>query len=208
MKKFLFLLLLIFIFLFVVQSAYSQSEVPHQPPPKPTPDKFIDIEKFFTASGLMGDAAAKKGTTFVQLLEDWRENCHSPPVCIKILYTPGHEKKWAGVYWQNKADNWGDLPGEDFSKSGYKRVTFSARGEKGVEIVEFKAGGINTPGKSNRDSFEVSTGKIYLEKDWKQYSIDLHGKNLSSVIGGFSWVASQSANPNGLAFYLDDIRYE
>jgi hypothetical protein len=165
----------------------------------------FDIWGKFVASGWMGDG--EKGTKYVQLFEAWRDNPHSAPICIKIVYRPG-PTGWAGIYWQNKPNNWGDFRGEDFSRAGYKKLTFCARGENGGEIVEFKAGGINAPGKDYRDSFEVSLGKVILEKTWKQYTMNLEAEDLSSVIGGFCWVASRSANPDGLTFYIDDVYYD
>ena len=202
MKKFWLTLISFFVIgILMYSNGYSQRG-PHVPL-HPSPIKTFDVAKFFTASGWMG------GTKFIQLFEGWRENPHSKPVCIKVVYTPGREGEgWGGIYWQNKPDNWGDMPGEDFSRKGYRIITFWARGERGIEIVEFKAGGIKPEGKKYSDSFEVSTGKVYLEKDWKKYTIDLEGTNLSSVIGGFCWVASHSANPNGLTFYVDDIQFE
>lgn len=164
----------------------------------------FDIWVKFVASGWMGDGG--EGTRYVKLFEAWRENTHSDPVCIKIVYLLG-PKGWAGIYWQNKPNSWGDKPGTNLQKMGYKKLTFWARGENGGEVVEFKAGGINVPGKPYKDSFEVSSGKIVLENTWKQYTLDLEGKDLSSVIGGFCWVASRAANPEGLTFYLDDIYY-
>ena len=170
-----------------------------------SPKPLFDIAARFTASGSMGDG--EQGTKFIQLMEAWKDKPHSAPACIKVVYSPG-PNGWGGIYWQNKPDNWGDKPGEDFSHAGYKKLTFWARGETGDELIEFKAGGINAPGKQYRDSFEISAGKIQLEKEWKQYTLDLERKNLSSVIGGFCWVAAKCANPNGATFYLDDIGYE
>ncbi len=165
----------------------------------------LDVWAKFVASGWMGDG--ELGTKYIQLFEACKENPHSVPICIKIVYKPG-PKGWGGIYWQNKADNWGDFKGEDFSRARYKKITFWARGEKGGEVVEFKAGGINAPGKKYRDSFEVILGKVVLESNWRRYTLNLEGKDLSSVIGGFCWVASGSSNPDGLTFYLDDIYYE
>ena len=91
---------------------------------------------------------------------------------------------------------------------GAKNITFWARGEKGGEIVEFKAGGIRDSKKIYRDSFEFSTNNIILSDNWKRYEIDLARQDLSHVIGAFAWVATKDANPQGLVFYLDDIRYE
>ncbi|NIM13974.1 MAG: hypothetical protein GTO45_18165 [Candidatus Aminicenantes bacterium] len=166
----------------------------------------LDVWAKFTAAGWMGDG--EYGEKYIQLAEAWKENPHSAPLCIRITYTPGPKKGWAGIYWQNEPDNWGDEPGDNLQKIGYKKLTFWARGENGGEVVEFKAGGINAPGKAYRDSFEVNLGKVVLEKTWKQFTIDLEGQDLSSVIGGFCWVASRAANPKGLTFYLDDIYYK
>lgn len=165
----------------------------------------FDIGAKFYASGWMGDG--EYGTRYIQLIEGWKENPHSPPICIKIVYTPG-PNGWGGIYWQNKPDNWGDKPGENLRSVGYSKLTFWARGEEGGEIVEFKTGGIAVSGKEHKDSFEVEMGKIILENKWEKYTIDLEGQDLSSVIGGFCWVANRSGNPNGLTFYLDDIHFE
>jgi hypothetical protein len=165
----------------------------------------FDVGARFYASGFMGDG--ESGTNYVQLIEACKTKPHSPPYCIKTTYTPG-PKKWAGIYWQNKPNNWGDKPGKNFQEAGYKKLTFRARGENGGEVVEFKAGDIDDSEKQFKDSFNVSNGKIILEKEWKQYTLNLDGLDLSSVIGGFCWVASRAANPDGLTFYLDDIYYD
>jgi hypothetical protein len=86
----------------------------------------------FTASGSMGDG--EQGTKFIQLNESWKDKPHSAPSCIKVAYSPG-PNGWGGVYWQNKPDNWGDKPGEDFSQARYKKLTFWARGETGDELI-------------------------------------------------------------------------
>lgn len=165
----------------------------------------FDVAAKFTPSGWMGDGEA--GTRYVQQLDASSQCPHSVPKCVKVTYTPG-PKGFAGVYWQNKPDNWGDLPGDDFKQFCYKKLTFRARGEAGGEVIECKAGGVNAPGKTYRDSFEVPSGKIVLDKQWKQFTLNLEKEDLSSVIGGFSWAAAKSANPNGLTFYLTDIQYE
>ena len=193
------------VLLFVMFSRYATGDMPTTPPiPKPKGQE-IDVAMFYVASGWMGDG--EEGTQFVNLNEVCEEDPRSVPTCQKITYTIG-PKNWAGMYWLNKPNNWGDKPGEDLSKFAYSKVSFWAKGDKGGEVVEFKAGGVDSKGKPYKDSFEVTTGKVRLERDWKRYEIDLTGRNLSSVIGFFCWVASGTANPNGLTFYLDDIYYE
>lgn len=173
--------------------------------PKSAEGSTLDVGKSYTASGWMGDG--ESGTKYVQLNEACKEDPHSKPTCIKVTYVLG-PKGWAGIYWLNKPDNWGDKPGDDLSKVGYSKITFLVRGEKGGEVVEFKAGGVKDEKKQHKDSFEVTTTKVTLEKDWKRHEMKLGGKNLSSVIGVFCWVASGTSNPQGLTFYLDDIQYE
>ncbi|HOJ40387.1 MAG TPA: dockerin type I repeat-containing protein, partial [bacterium] len=86
------------------------------------------------------------------------------------------------------------------------RLTFWARGKNGGEKVEFFAGGLTGP---YPDSFpKVSTGWLTLNSFWTRYSLDLTGKNLSHVIGGFGFTVTGAGNSGGATFYLDDIRYE
>lgn len=153
----------------------------------------------------MGDG--ESGTAYIKLNEGCREQPHSEPACIKVTYPTFGPKGWGGVYWQNRMGNWGDHTGDDLSNGGYRYITFWARGQNGDETVEFKAGDIKAS-KTHADSFEASIGKVSLTRTWRLYKMDLTGKDLSSVIGGFCWIANRPSNPNGLTFYLDDIRFE
>ncbi len=178
-----------------------------EPPPRDERPKgrAIDVAKLYAASGWMGDG--EKGTQFVNVNEACVEDPKTPPTCLKISYTVGPQE-WAGAYWLNKPNNWGDKAGEDLSKLSYSKVSFWAKGDKGTEVIEFKAGGVDSNEKTYKDSFAVTSGKVRLEKDWHRYELDLTGQNLSSVIGFFCWVAAGTANPTGCTFYLDDIQYE
>jgi hypothetical protein len=166
----------------------------------------IDIQTLFTASGWMGDG--EYGRQYIDFSGANKINPHSPPTSIKVTYTFG-PTRWGGIYWQNEPDNWGDKPGSNYSKKRLSKVTFWARGETGNEVVEFKAGGIDNPKKKYRDSFGVTIGRLTLSKEWKQYHINLANSDLSSVIGGFCWVASVDYNPTKkVTFFLDDIFFE
>jgi hypothetical protein len=82
-------------------------------------------------------------------------------------------------------------------------LTFWVRGERGGEVIECKIGGGDvspTPGKS--------TGTITLSRDWAQYQIDLSEINLTNAVGLFLWTATDSNNPQGAVFYLDDIQFK
>ena len=183
-------------FLHMNNLSYSQDQKTNQ----------IDIQNLFTPSGWMGDG--EYGQKYTNFLGSEKSTFHSPPSSIKITYTFG-PTRWGGIYWQNKPDNWGDKPGNNYSSKGFSKITFWARGEKGDEVVEFKAGGIDNPIKKYRDSFEETIGRKQLSKEWKLYQIDLSKADLSSVIGGFCWVASAEYNSREtITFYLDDIFLE
>jgi hypothetical protein len=58
------------------------------------------------------------------------------------------------------------------------------------------------------DSDSAEIGPVILTKEWKQYSIDLKGKDASYVNGGFCWATNTDKNPEGVTFYLDEMKYE
>jgi hypothetical protein len=166
----------------------------------------VDVGASFTPSGFMGDGERNPENVRLKTVIGEKPRAgDANNTCIKVEYQPGSQG-WAGIYWLNPADNWGTKPGYSI-KGNAQRVTFWAAGAKGGEIVEFKAGGIESTNKFT-DSFVASTGSIALTNSWKRYEFSLQGKNLTSILGGFAWVATGNSNPQGLVFYLDDIRYE
>jgi hypothetical protein len=155
----------------------------------------------FAPSGWMGDY------NDIAFTDAWQDDVYSGNTCIKITYRPNASQgaRWVGMYWQNPPNNWGEKKG-GFDLTGAKKLTFYARGEKGGErIEEVKVGGING---TYPDSDIATAGPIILTRDWQQYSIDLRGKDLSYISGGFVWATNLDANPDGATFYFDDIRYE
>ncbi len=129
--------------------------------------------------------------------------------CLQITYS-GDRKQghgWAGIYWQHPANNWGDKRG-GYNLTGYKKMTFWAKGEKGGETIDkFFMGGISGQTEEG-DSDEASVSPVTLTKDWKMYSVDLTGLDLTHIIGGFGFAANADANPDGVVMYVDEIRYE
>ena len=142
------------------------------------------------------------------LADDWSQDCFSGATCLKVIYDvecSKNDQKWAGIYWLNPANNWGQRKG-GFNLKGAEKLTFWAKGEKGAEqIQEFTIGGIsgNYP-----DSDTVVIGPVFLTPEWKQYTIDLRGKDLSYISGGFAWTTNAETNPPGCVFYLDEIKFE
>jgi len=133
---------------------------------------------------------------------------YSGSTCIRCEYKNTSGTRWAGIYWQQPANNWGAMPNVGFNLTGATKLTFWAKGETGNErISEFKMGGMASGEYPDSDSAGV--GPIQLTKEWQKYEIDLKGRDLSYVIGGFCWSTNIDNNdPEGIVFYIDDIRYE
>ena len=158
-------------------------------------------DNHYIPAGYMGDYSDVKidGACF--------DNPHSGTTCIKVTYSNASSQgaRWAGMYWQSPANNWGDKKG-GFDLTGATKLTFWVRGAKGGErIEEFKLGGITG---LYPDSDIAGIGPVMLTQEWKQYEIDLNGKDLSYISGGFCWSSNLDVNPDGVTFYLDDIKYE
>jgi hypothetical protein len=163
-------------------------------------DRF-NMNNHFIPSGWMGD------TGDINISDGCVQNPHSGKTCLKVTYSAKGSSGagWIGIYWQNPANNWGNQQG-GFDLSGYKKLTFWAKGEKGNEtIAEFKMGGISG---TYPDSDSTSMGPVTLTNEWKQYEIDLKGLDLSSISGGFMLSANSKDNPEGFVIYLDDVKYE
>lgn len=165
----------------------------------------FDLETAFKASGFMGDGEVA-GSVQVQRVPAAVKPRDGSTSSLRLKITYRLKKEWAGVYWQYPANNWGDMPGKRIQHAS--KITFFAVGEKGGEVVEFKAGGIKRKDKKYKDSFEASTGPQPLTTKWQRFEIPLKDKDLSSVLGAFAWIAAASDNPSGVTFYLDSIRYE
>lgn len=103
---------------------------------------------------------------------------------------------YSGIFWQ-------DLT-QGFNLSPQTKLVFKARGELGGEIIDrFAIGGYHSD-----DSTHWTNGPITLSNNWKTYTFDLTGVDLSNIITGFYFRLSRYDNPNGAKFYLDEIRFE
>ncbi|MCF7916618.1 MAG: hypothetical protein K9L61_02445 [Candidatus Omnitrophica bacterium] len=162
------------------------------------------LDNHFIPSGWMPATAAKD----IKLTTNWKNFPFSGDTCIRVEYNNNSGTRWAGVYWQHPANNWGTVPNAGYDLQGAKKLTFWARGDKGGEVIyEFKMGGLSSG--QHIDSDSASVGPIELSKEWEQYEIDLRGRDLSYVIGGFAWATNIDVNdPEGIVFYIDEIKYE
>lgn len=156
----------------------------------------------YVPSGFMGSVSC------IDFSDRWQEDCYSGSSCIKVDFDVEcaiDSEEWGGIYWQNPANNWGNRKG-GFNLEGAEKLTFWAKGESGGEqIEEITLGGITG---DYPDSDKAVIGPIILSSEWKQYTIDLRGKDMSYINGGFSWTVNQEPNPEACVFYMDDIRYE
>ena len=163
---------------------------------------YTSLDNHFIPSGWMGDYGD------VSISQNSKEEPQSGDSCIKVDYSAKATQGagWAGIYWQNPANNWGNKEGAGFDFSSASKLTFWAKGAKGDEqIAEFKIGGIMG---EYPDSDYCLIGPVTLTPEWKQYTIDLRGKDLTHIIGGFCFSTNRDLNPDGAVFYLDEIRYE
>jgi len=162
------------------------------------------VTNHYIASGWMGDYGD------IKLVEGDTTTVHQGLTAIKLAYSAEakQDANWAGVYWQHPANNWGTVKG-GYDLSKYKKLTFWAkaisRGKFSVQIGEFKVGGIIG---TFSDSDSSSIGPVDLTNEWKQYTIDLVGRDLRQIIGAFCISWSRDNNPDGFDLYLDEIRFE
>jgi len=157
-------------------------------------------DNHYAPSGWMGDFGD------IKIEDNSRVDPHSGNTCIEISYTAkgSHGAGWMGIYWQNPPNNWGDQMG-GYDLTGYKKLVFWAKGEKGREVIsEIKIGGISG---EFFDSDSASIGPIKLTKEWQQFEIDLEDLDLAYISGGFCLSARASENPEGFTVYFDDIQY-
>lgn len=159
-------------------------------------------ENHFVPSGFMPNGKCLK------LDAAWKDECYQGKTCIRVDYDiecSRTDQEWAGIYWLNPANNWGRLKG-GFNLNGAAKLTFWAKGKNGGEqIQEFTIGGIEG---DYPDSDKIIMGPVILSNQWKKYTVDLRGKDLSYISGGFAWSTGVDVNSETCVFYLDEIRYE
>jgi hypothetical protein len=96
--------------------------------------------------------------------DGWQYDVKAGKTCIRIVYDIAcseEGRKWAGIYWQNPADNWGDKKG-GYNLTGATKLVFWAKGEMGGErIEEFRVGGLGNS-RAYPDSDVASIGPVIL----------------------------------------------
>jgi hypothetical protein len=195
----------------------------------------VDVNGDFVPSGYEGDAVGvAPNAGAIAMAADLtcggnRSSATAMGDCHSVTYTPlapgtpvgdpagATTNGWAAVAWQHPANNWGSQPGYAIP-SGATRVTFSARGAAGGEVVEFWIGGTATgspptPDTPCSDPIMASV-QATLKKTWSTYTIALGGATYApGVLTGFGFTVGASDQPasshGGKAtFYVDDIRWQ
>lgn len=154
----------------------------------------------FLPTGFMADG--EQGQRYVRFAAASTEKPFSPTTCQKWSYVKG-PAGFASVAWQFPANNWGTRPGQNLSNRGFTNVSWYARSAVGGEAIEFFSGGHTDGAKPYQSSFDGLSVTITLTNEWKRYTMDLTGKDMSSVICAFGWSAKEE-----VTFFLDDIMFE
>ncbi len=175
------------------------------------------VTDFFGPSGFMG--AELELPHEVDGITMDVEGCTDRPEgalgeCFKITYKPQNlypgpsldtpEATWAGVFFQNPEENWGEARGV-IVEPGATKITFNAWTESGELLVEFLSGGIGNLGTAYADTFK-SNLSVTLTDDLSSsaYEISLVGMRYHNVLGGFGWVLSTDSLDE-IVFYLDNV---
>jgi len=131
-------------------------------------------------------------------------NCEESPfegdTCIRIDYLD--HIGWAGIFWQDPANDWGDKPGGR-NLTGATTLTFRARGLCGGEKASFFIGGLKD--KKFSDTAKAELKDVVMKKEWTRYRIPLDGLDLSTIKTGFGFTVANDGNP--FTFFLDDIKF-
>jgi len=146
-------------------------------------------------SGWMG------ASEYLTLDGSYPENPQDGTANIKLRYAGKYG--WAGVAWQNPANNWGDSDG-GFDLTGAGELELWARGEYGGEKFSIGVGLLGTEA-TYPDSGKTTVEGIVLTREWQRYSVPLKSVDLSSIKTGF--VVTLTGRTTPVTIYLDSIRF-
>lgn len=167
--------------------------------------KDADLPGLFVPSGVMPDGAGVLQDTASMFSP--RSGTH----CIRTSCQLS-AKPWVGVYFLLSGKWRPSTNCNLFSELGAKkgdtvRCRFWAR-SKDQAIVQFKIGGVLEGQVSDSLRFPASLPPIKLTPEWKMYEIDLSGKDLTSLVGGFLWTCERANNGDrDVNFDLDEIYF-
>jgi hypothetical protein len=158
-------------------------------------------------SGRIGDAGD------ISVDPEFKGNAHSGRTSLRIDYRPARFSLlgwsplgWAGVYFLYPDGNWGQFPGRNLS--GATRLSFWVCADHDTH-AEFFIGGIKDTRFAYFDTLpKLSTGVVAVGPAWRRHEIDLTGRDLSSVIGGFGVAASREQGARSSSLFVDDVEID
>lgn len=150
----------------------------------------------YIPSGWMGNTKALK----------FDDRCkvqpHSAKTCIRIDDTA--HQQWGAIAWQNPANDFEDKPG-GWNLKGSKWLSVWLRGQTGKETVTNEFGVLGRD-KKFPDSAKAKRANIKLSTEWRKYTLDATGKDMSRIKTGF--VVSFRGAGRPTTIYVDDCRFE
>ena len=181
---------------------------------------FGDTENHFTQKAKM---AGVDDRLVMDMDENWREDPHGGESCIRCEQVVS-AMDWGGWLflngWLPEGEtaprlNDGKADGQGLNLPGAQALSFWARGDKGGERVEFFTCGFGYDGEWGGkivpypdSAVKRSLGYVRLEREWREYTVDLSGADTRYVVCGFGYVLSgEYSNPGDNVFFLDDIRF-
>ncbi|HAZ65060.1 MAG TPA: hypothetical protein DCZ72_15825 [Armatimonadetes bacterium] len=126
---------------------------------------------------------------------------HGGTHCLRVDYRA--VGGWAGVVWQDPANDWRGEQAGGWDLRGARRLSFWARGAAGGERLTVRFGLTQTG--DYRDSAQGELA-VTLTDAWQQFSLDVADLDLSRVKTGFCLVIADAPGP--LTVYLDDVVWE
>src|SRR5262245_57589725 len=103
MKKFIKIIAAVVTCGLAAGSDHAQQDAAQKPPQKLPFYVYSDQGDHFIPSGYMGD------TSDIIVIGMYKQKPGKGAACMKVKYSgkAGQGNKWAGVYWQDPANNWG-----------------------------------------------------------------------------------------------------
>jgi hypothetical protein len=202
-----------------LQVSGAQKVIPPVPQPQPlvAGDLALADMEYMVPAGFMGDAMAENNEA-ATLDPGYSSGCRQgSPACIKIEYKPTDGKVgWAAFAWQRVIEgsaNWGESPGADFSKGGYRSLRVFAKGlsDSGGNLpkVQFKSGGNVAPkfNSTNRATYAAAGPTVQLTSTFKDYCVSLENRDLTNTVSPFTVVVTKAGGPRGSVVLLEDVRF-
>jgi hypothetical protein len=156
---------------------------------------FSDMEKRYDALG----------PNYVYIDESFVDSDNNCDFCFGIKYDLGPHKKALVAFRSSEPI--------DLAEAG--TLMFDARGEEGGETITVYVAGRRTsnesdsnPGAEGVVNLQFAFSKqITLEREWKEYQLNLEGLNLAEITHGFAFAVHKGSSDSQIV-YFDNIYYD